>query len=93
MKLLQRAAEKKKITKTGPKLTCQVNSQGPKSGAERFQCFQSFKKSRININVYFPPQLTDRIWRVFFFFFFKKDILKIMKGDLKKKLFSETITK
>lgn len=48
MKLLQRAAEKK-ITKTGPKLTCQVNSQGPKSGAEGFQCFQSFKKSRINV--------------------------------------------
>lgn len=34
-------------------------------------------------NVYFPPQLTDRIWR----FFFKKDILKIMKGDLKKNCF------
>lgn len=40
-------------------------------------------------NVYFPPQLTDRIWTfVCFFFvvFFKKDILKIMKGDLKKKI-------
>lgn len=40
-------------------------------------------------NVYFPPQLTDRIWRVFVFFgfFFKKDILKIMKGDFKKNCF------
>lgn len=37
-------------------------------------------------NVYFPPQLTDRIWRGVFLGFFKKDILKIMKGDLKKKI-------
>lgn len=72
------SSRKKKITKTGPKLTCQVNSQGPKSGAEGFQCFQSFKKSRINVGekMYIFHQLTDRIWRFGFLFFFLKGHFK-----------------